>query len=743
MRLPLFFLLLAICFGHCYGMMLSKDGTTDYVIVVASDAISSERIAASELQSILKEVTGAHFPVKPAEKVSPAAKKIIVGPNDLFKQKFPNVRLEELMQDGIVIKTLNNDLYLAGGRPRGSLYAVYTFLEEYVGCRWWTSKESHIPKESSLTISDIDKVYVPPFQFREAFYGDIINDGVFAARLKNNGHYTIIGLVHTFDKFLPAAEYFEDHPEWYSLVNGERRGGQRDGQLCLTNPEVKTIFTQRVLEKIKENPGAGIISVSQNDNKNSRCQCEKCLELERLEGSPSGPIIHFVNYVAEEVEKQYPDFLVETLAYHYSQKPPLHVRPRDNVLIRLCSINCSFAQPLTSDQNYEFCKDIKGWSNVAKQLFVWDYTTNFSNFIFPHPNLKVLAPNIRLFEKFNTMGLFEQGDAKCTIGDFVELKAWLISHLMWDPSIDEEVLINEFLQGYYGDAAESIGEYLELIHACVERENTFLKTFMPTTDPWFKLEDMNEATKIFNEAIQRVAGNDILEARVRKAKLSFDLLWIINGNYFTLKSVAEQKGKEFLGPADPAEAATDFIETAKKHNVVYINTINRTFFQLEQSLREFYIEPAMPPVECQGLPREQWLDVQESSFHLYRPGEWTEVVDDPLASNGKAVRMPGSHFQWATQYDFTGPSSERTRVYLVIRVEANNNGGTAFTTGVYDVVTGIIEDTKINIEDTSSDSYITYDLGLYDMNNKYVYVAPPGNDDISSLYIDRMFFIYE
>ena len=240
---------------------------------------------------------------------------------------------------------------LAGDRPRGTLYAVYTFLEDMVGCRWWSSSESFTPQLATLEIPELNTVYVPKLLCREAFYRDAF-DGVYAARSKCNGHferiapeygghYTILGWCHTFYQILPPDTYFAAHPEWYSEIGGKRTFDR--AQLCLTNEEMRAEFVKNALEWIRKDPTSGIISISQNDC-GGACACAKCAALQEQEGAASGPIIHFVNAVAEAIEQEFPDMLIETLAYSYTRHAPKHVKPRENVLIRLCSIECSFAQ---------------------------------------------------------------------------------------------------------------------------------------------------------------------------------------------------------------------------------------------------------------------------------------------------------------------------------------------------------------------------------------------------------------
>ena len=104
------------------------------------------------------------------------------------------------------------------------------------------------------------------------------------------------------------------------------------------------------------------------------------------------------------------------------------------MIVRLCSIEADFARPLDSEANRAFRDDMNGWRQIAPRLYVWDYITNFSNSLWPHPNLQVLAPNLRYFAGSKVGGVFEQGDAYSNgTGDFVQLRAWLVAHLMWEP----------------------------------------------------------------------------------------------------------------------------------------------------------------------------------------------------------------------------------------------------------------------------------------------------------------------
>jgi uncharacterized protein DUF4838/glycosyl hydrolase family 67 len=747
----LFGLALIVSLSAQGDLLLATEGVSDYVIVLAEDALAPEQNAARELQKHLKAVTGADMPIQTEGKTPDNAKQIIVGPCTRLRSAFPDLDLASLGTDGIVMKTRGTTLFLAGGHPRGTLYAVYTFLEDVVGCRWWSSTVGFTPERPTLRISAQDKVYVPAVLSREVYFRDAF-DPMYAVRSKCNGHhskippeygghYTITGFVHTFDRLLPAAEHYEQHPEWFSEIGGKRQDGL--SQLCLTNDEMRAELVKKALKWIRNDPEAGIISISQNDC-HGRCQCTKCRALEAQEESPAGPLIHFVNAVAEEIEKEFPDTLVETLAYQYTRKAPKHVEPRKNVLIRLCSIECSFSQPLASgEQNARFKRDMTAWSAISHQLYVWDYVTNFRSYILPHPNLRVIAPNIRFFVENKTIGLFEQGDAQCTCSDFPELRAWLISHLMWDPSLDDRTLINTFMRGYYGPAADPLLAYIDLIHGAVSTSGAALRCFMMDTSTWFGLDDITKATALFDRAEKAAGGDPLLLKRVQRARMPLDHVWL--NRYRSLERAAKLRNVAFSGPKDPLAFCERFIKRAHAFKVGSFRE-GQSFTHLEPLLRGRLQPPGPPPELCKNLPQTDWLDANESSFSLYRVGTCASYVDDAAASNQRAVRMPANHRDWAIQYTISGEVAllGPVHVYAALRCAAIAQTGPALQLGIYDAVEPKhVASRTVTIEEAGGTDYRVVDLGAYDLNpNMYIWAAPMGNPEaVEAVYVDRFFFV--
>jgi len=515
-------------------IVLARDGTTDYVIVVAADAPEYERHAASDLAHFIGEATGA----KPAilDDSSPASPaEILVGNSSRVAECGIDFAAVDLGKEGFIIRTVGGRLVIAGGRPRGTLYGVYTFLEDYVGCRWFAPEATHVAKFDSLALPAIDRMEVPALEYREVFYTSAL-DGDWAVRNKLNGSFARLDssrggkiayshFVHTFYALVPPDEFFESHPEYFALVGGKRR--RQGAQLCLTNPDVVRITTERVREWMHAAPEATIFSVSQNDGEGGFCECPECAALDEREGSHAGTMINFVNQIAAAVEEEFPDKYIDTLAYFYSMKPPATLRPRHNVIVRLCSIVCCRRHPIAECSMStcgEFYEALAGWSRIAPKVYVWDYVTNFNNYIQPFPNWQVLAPNVRLFVENNVKGVFEQGNySPGGGGEFAELRAWLLAKLLWNRDYDVEKGMREFLAGYYGPAAPMIGRYIEQLETWIPGENP--DRHMRHWDlpewvvGWIGRDSIERALDLFDQAEGAVADKPEFLKRARVARL--------------------------------------------------------------------------------------------------------------------------------------------------------------------------------------------------------------------------------
>ena len=523
---------------------IAEDGVSQLVVVVAEAATLPEKHAAGELVNFLQQVTGAEFDlVNQADKTQ---SRLLVGA-EAATLAGPTFTTEGLEEEGFVIRTVGSDLILAGGRPRGTLYAVYTFLEDVVGCRWWSSKVSTIPKKPTLKIADLNIRFVPRLEYRESFWFDAF-DGDWAARNKCNGHaerldaarggkHVYEGFVHTFYRLIPPDKYFEDHPDWFSEIDGQRK--HERAQLCLTNEEMRRELVRNLKARLRANPAATIASVSQNDW-HGYCRCGRCAAIDEEEGSPAGSLLRFVNTVAADIESEFPNVAISTLAYQYTRKPPRHVRPRPNVIVRLCSIECSFSTPLDSERNQAFRDDIVGWSRICDRLYIWDYTTNFAHYVLPHPNLRVLGPNVKFFVDHGVKGVFEQGAYQSYGSEMAELRGWVLAKLLWDPSRGADELVNEFVDGYYGPAAEHIRAYLKLTHDAVDASGDYLGCYSPPDAKFLSLETLAAGWRQLQMAEAAAGADGALRHRVRVAQLPLLYAFIVRWEALRSEAAAAQ-----------------------------------------------------------------------------------------------------------------------------------------------------------------------------------------------------------
>jgi len=745
---------------------LFKNGKTKFKIVLPDSPQPVEQTAANELKTYLDKITNLNWIIASEKDVPEKAAQILIGNSSRAKKFFPEINQDKIPYDGIEIHLKKNKLLLTGHNQRGTLYAVNTFLEDILGVRWWTSTEQYIPNYKSFKLKPINISYAPKLIYREAYYKDAF-EPVFATRMKCNGsgenispeygdHHRFVYFVHSFFPLIPPDKYFSDHPEWFSEINGVRKHEQ--AQLCLTNEEMFKELTKNALNALRRNPGAKFISISQNDWYGF-CTCEKCNKIAEEEGAQSGVLIRFVNKVAEEIEKEFPDVFVETLAYQYTRKPPKLVKPRYNVVIRLCTIECSFVQPLTGEQNKSLKEDMEGWSKIAKQLFVWDYVTNFSSYILPHPNLRVLAPNIRFFVDHGTIGLFEQGDSYCTVGDFVRMRNWVISHLMWNPTLDEKDLKNEFLTGYYGKKATPfILEYFNTLLDKAESTGNHIGCFRENTDDWLDYATLCKATAIFDKAINAAeiesGKNSEFVQRLQRERLPIEHVWL--KGYYKFKRQAENSGEIFSGTADPVKASENFFAICEKYNVTAYREYNTPtlFAEFRENMFRRFGNPAPAPEEFKNLDPKMWIDVQEFEFQTVNVNNWVSIADDAAASNGRSVRMPGNHYEWAATVRFDSfeqlfenlADGTKFKIIAYVRCNATVNDGTAMTLGIYDQKERKnVAQKSLSVSEIKGSEYKKIEFDSLQLSQSmYIWFAPPKRaGEVEAVFIDRVIIIKE
>ena len=504
----------------------------DWDIVTANDAIPSEVYAAKEFQKFFAEASGVKLPIVTAADRPDG--HVFIGLGEALRSSNVGFATDEMGDEDLRIIVRDGNIAIAGGRLRGTLYGVYTFLEDYLGVRFLTHDHTHVPPVGDRrVVKPVDRSYHPPLKMRLPYAGEIQMNPVFAARLRCNtvtrganlgGVTSMVVINHSFTRQISSRKYGREHPEYYCLINGKRlaqvNDDAYDNEPCLTNPNVLKIVTQAVLEEIKQNPHRENFSVSQNDN-DKYCRCRKCAAIDRREGTPMGSILTFVNAVADKVAKTHPNVKIGTLSYWYSRKPPKRLKPRPNVMIQLCSIECSVVQPIKSrktQKNALFYRDLVAWGRICDKISIWNYNTNFRNYLLPCPNLRVIEPNIRLFVANKAVGVLMQGPGGALGGEMSDLRNYVTSRLLWDCNLSGNKLISEFLRLHYGKAAKSIGRFIKLVHDNAEARGITQNCFGDAKDYGIDKRIVQAGLKAFARA-RRLADDDVVLARVEKASV--------------------------------------------------------------------------------------------------------------------------------------------------------------------------------------------------------------------------------
>ena len=570
--------------GQASPLTLANRGQSDYVIVISRQAGQMEKYAAHEFSRLLALSCGVVLPVI-VDEGTPHEHEILIGHTQRTEAD-----ASQLGEDGFTIRTEDSRLCIAGGPDKGTLYGVYSFFDKYLGYRCLSSKVFHYPKLEEVRIPDIEDTQKPVNQFRDVHYRDAFDP--FFSDWHKIDHCSLDGvmdgkwgfMVHTFDMYVPPGKYFKNHPEYYALVNGKRN----PSQLCLTNPEVFDVLVKNLEETMKRFPKAIYWSVSQNDNV-LHCQCEKCTDLDKREGSPSGSLLTFVNRVAE----RFPDKIISTLAYQYSRKPPRTIVPRKNVQILLCDIESERQMPIESNPGDSFGADLRAWGKLTRNIMIWDYVVQFRNLVSPFPNLRVLQPNIQFFVKNGANAHFQQGNREIG-GEFYELRQYLIARLLWNPNLDLNAEMDDFLKHYYGNAAPWIRQYIDLMHNELEVSGEKLRIFGNPEDycdkGFLRDELMARYEQLFAQALEAVKDQPDIALRVKVAHmpLTYALFNIALKRGTAESRCFERVNGQWRVRPETMVRLNEFIDLCRKTGVTRLSEWHTTPDEYEVKMHEFF-----------------------------------------------------------------------------------------------------------------------------------------------------------
>ena len=506
------------------GAFLGPTGAPEYV-----------KKGARILQEYIYKLTGIQLPIYLDSYPLSTKGKILVGISS---------NTEDYSTDEYHFEIKDKIIFFNGG-IRGLQYGIYTFLEKYLGFRFFSTNVEKIKFEKNIYLNNLEERYNPPFEYREICDWNAW-DPDFSVKSKINGNFVrklreedgcsfgfaggFKGLVHTFSKLVNPSKYYKEKPDVYAF-DGKVRN---PNGLCLTNPETLKIIVKESLVWLSEEKDPTLISISINDANQTYCRCKHCKKLLDEGYNDTDLLIDVVNKISREIHKTYPKVNVETLIYHEMVTPPNKVKPDEDIVIRYCphavrkmSIEEAGKLYLRNKdpklkQTYYTLDTIDKWSKLAKKMYIWDYPYNYglTNVIFPiWPSL---LDNIKFFYKHNAKGIYINGASDSA--NFNELEIYLLAKIMFNPLMSKEEYDNhilEFLEGYYGEGYKFIKEYMDLSY---KLSNEYVYS---TFDPFSIIPKENSkeyiliGKELLNTALT-LSQDKSDKARIKKLMLTID-----------------------------------------------------------------------------------------------------------------------------------------------------------------------------------------------------------------------------
>lgn len=513
-------------------------------IVVASDASRVDRFAADELKKYLAKAIGWEVNISEVKATLTDVPVFFVGSLDSGIRAveafptLPSADIDGLKDEGVIIKGDGKSVVLVGKGPRGGLYAVYEFLEEYVGCRWPEPGREHVPQLSSLNLQ-LDHSHNPAFAYRGvSVVGGSCTDEFFELivdwQAKNRLNWMnfscetygklrpkIIESVldcgvpvkvgaHSRKYFYPSDKYFALHPEHFALVKGERTG---DTQLCYSNHDSITAYSENIIEYLKANPEIAVIGLWPSDGYGF-CECERC------KSQPTTDVqLDYINETARRIRESLPHVQVEFLSYIHYTTPPETVKPLPYVIPTYCEYwSRNQFHPITDDRalNSKCRAQLEQWVKSSPQATIYSYygDDTMKRFLY-NPLQDVVLADLRYYGAI--------GAAGSTVLMMYPQSWWSSSpHLYayakgaWNNDSQLDRVRDDYFTSLYGAAADSMKKHQEAVrqlfdtefgHGETGEEMLFgfrIKKFNPASESSSKSE--------FENAVAQIRGS-LAEAR--------------------------------------------------------------------------------------------------------------------------------------------------------------------------------------------------------------------------------------
>lgn len=553
-------------------MILNHDVSVS--IVISSQASPRELFAAGELSKYIERIIGIRLPIVKDIQSFTDQQIIIGGPArnsaaaslidvDAFEKVVPG-------PEGFIIKSFGEDRLLIAGSEdsseRGTVYAVYEFLERFMGCS--LSAYSHpdvaagewIPQADEIKLDAIDYIKQNadcPIRGAVVQYNDaagdvdkILNIAFYEWLLKNRYNYVYfwmktygqlqeLGVIdeitnrglsmmvghHDAQKmFLPAdgnemfpERYYETHPEFYRLNEDGTRfkpvGHYGQMSLCKRSKEMLDTYNENVLKWCQVNPGVKIINPAPLDGCAPQCCCEKCRPYSKTEN-----YTFFCGEIAKRVQKSRPDVMISQLAYVDLWEPPKNLELSENNMV----IEATWRDELrtagkadgTSLIGTDFEENLLNWKKTGVSVAFYDYYMG----VYPARQRWIpMADEIQsIFANFVKKGIK---------GSFTQIECFNLWNNLFNfytfgrTAFDVSLSMEDNLEAFskiFGGGAKYIKKIIRMAEECLEGQETIM------TAALYMIDHIDKAAvyQNFNKALVN-AGSAFARNNIRLLRMAF------------------------------------------------------------------------------------------------------------------------------------------------------------------------------------------------------------------------------
>jgi len=576
--------LLVLAWTAIGGASYAQEGSRSEVdlakatIIIGAKAEAPEIFAAEELSKYLEKMSGIKLPI--AKDSDPVTKGnfIFIGTlksngkiQGIVKKGAINADKLDKNQDGFIIKTFANNLVLLGSNPRSALYSVYAFLER-LGYLWPAPGEDFVTNSKHICIQDVDVSENADLNLRMAFCGfggfhsvawvdwlgkNRINWICFMSgsapgyddwkktniipELEKRGIKVDFGSDGAVTYFLPPGKYYQEHPEYYALVNGKRK----TNQVCVSNPDVIRLEAENIVKFLKKNPEIGMIWLSPGDNFNY-CECEKCMELDKplVKGGRwntfirSNSYIIFENEVLNRVNIVFPD--VKFTAEHYNswmEPPRVSLVKLNKNLFSIFNFYVRCASHAIGDRdckvNCGFYSAIEGWAKCyddKKRIIPFDLNVGMDrHLLMPLPMLNTMAKDFPYYKEFGGIIIWYFGGSGYEQKNYYNLNDYVAMRLAWNVNESLDNILSAYFSKYYGKAGNIMHDYFMGWEDVAQRLNNSGKHYLQV---WRKMTEYvnEEDIKKFEDMITKansIPESNEIKKRIKDAEDQFNLTKLI------------------------------------------------------------------------------------------------------------------------------------------------------------------------------------------------------------------------